>query len=76
MVKEELKNLREWAAVQELHKRKVPILRIAKQLKMSRNTVKKLIRLKEEPKYTSVTGIIKGRDSGKQKRRIFSNLIQ
>ena len=52
MVKEELKNLREWAAVQELHKRKVPILRIAKQLKMSRNTVKKLIRLKEEPKYT------------------------
>jgi len=52
VVKEELKNLREWAAVQELHKRKVPILRIAKQLKMSRNTVKKLIRLKEEPKYT------------------------
>ncbi|WP_352419794.1 IS21 family transposase [Proteiniborus sp.] len=47
-----MKNLREWAAVQELHKRKVPILRIAKQLKMSRNTVKKLIKLKEEPKYT------------------------
>lgn len=47
-----MKNLREWAAVQELHKRKIPILRIAKQLKMSKNTVKKLIKLKEEPKYT------------------------
>lgn len=46
-----MKNLQQWAAVQELYKKKVPILRIAKQLKMSRNTVKKLIKLKEEPKY-------------------------
>jgi transposase len=52
VVKKEVKNLKEWAAVQELHKRKVPILRIAKQLKISRNTVKRLIKLKEEPKYT------------------------
>ncbi len=47
-----MKNLKQWAAVQELHKRKVPILRISKQLGMSRNTVKRLIKLKEEPKYT------------------------
>jgi len=47
-----VKNLKEWAAVQELHKRKVSILQISKQLGMSRNTVKKLIKQKEEPKYT------------------------
>lgn len=47
-----MKNLKQWAAVQELYKRKVPILKIAKQLGMSRNTVKRLIKLKEEPKYT------------------------
>jgi transposase len=52
VVKKEVKNLKEWAAVQELHKRKVPILRISKQLKISRNTVKRLIKLEEEPKYT------------------------
>ena len=47
-----MKNLKEWAAVQELHKRKVPKLQIAKQLGISRNTVKRLINLKEEPKYS------------------------
>lgn len=47
-----MKDLQQWAAVQELYKRKVPILQIAKQLGMSRNTVKRLIKLKEEPKYT------------------------
>lgn len=47
-----MKNLKEWVAVQELHKRKVPKLKIEKQLGISRNTVKKLIELKEEPKYT------------------------
>lgn len=47
-----MKNLKQWAAVQELYKRKVTILQIAKQLGMSRNTVKRLIKLKEEPKYT------------------------
>jgi transposase len=48
----EVKNLKQWAAVQELYKRNVPILRIAKQLEMSKNTVKRLVKLKEEPKYT------------------------
>jgi transposase len=47
-----VKNLKEWAAVQELYKRKVPILQISRQLGMSRNTVKKMIKQKEEPKYT------------------------
>jgi len=47
-----VKNLKEWAAVQELHKRKVPKLQIANQLGISINTVKRLILLKEEPKYT------------------------
>ena len=47
-----VKSLQEWAAVQELYKQKVPILQIATQLKMSRNTVKRLIKLKEEPKYS------------------------
>lgn len=47
-----VKNLQQWAAVQELYKRKIPIQQIARQLKMSRNTVKKLIKLKAEPSYT------------------------
>jgi transposase len=47
-----VKNLKEWVAVQELYKRKVLKLQIAKQLGISRNTVKRLIRLKEEPKYS------------------------
>ncbi|QNO14365.1 IS21 family transposase [Alkalicella caledoniensis] len=47
-----MKNLQQWAAVQELHKQKVPKLQISKQLGISRNTVKRLIKLKKEPKYT------------------------
>lgn len=47
-----MKDLQQWAAVRELHKRKVSKLQIAKQLGMSRNTVKRLIKLREEPKYT------------------------
>ncbi|QNO13406.1 transposase [Alkalicella caledoniensis] len=47
-----MKNLQQWAAVQELHKQKVPKLQISKQLGIFRYTVKRLIKLKEEPKYT------------------------
>lgn len=47
-----MKNLQQWAAVQELYKLRIPIQQIAKQLKMSRNTVKKLLKLKVEPRYT------------------------
>ena len=43
--------LNRWAAVQELYKRKVPKAQIAKQLGMSRNTVKRLLQYSEEPHY-------------------------
>ena len=43
--------LNRWAAVQELHKRKVSITQIGKQLGMSRNTVKRLLKCSEEPHY-------------------------
>ena len=46
-----MKDLQQWAAVTELHRQKVPKQQIAKQLNMSRNTVKRLLRLKEEPRY-------------------------
>lgn len=46
-----MNGLQEWAAVQELYKKKVPKAQIARQLGMSRNTVKHLLRLKVEPKY-------------------------
>lgn len=47
-----MKDLQQWGAVQEMHRCKVPIKEIARKLKMSKNTVKKLIRFKEAPKYT------------------------
>lgn len=46
-----MKKLQQWAAVQELLKRKMPLKRIARELHMSKNTVKKLARLTEAPKY-------------------------
>jgi len=47
-----VKDLQQWAAVHELHRRKTNISQIAKQLGMSRNTVKKLLLEKEVPRYT------------------------
>ena len=46
-----MKDLQQWAAVTELHRQKVPKQQIAKQLNISRNTVKRLLSLKEEPRY-------------------------
>lgn len=46
-----MKELQQWAAVQELVKRKVPFKQISRELHMSKNTVKKLARLKEAPCY-------------------------
>jgi len=43
-----VKDLKQWSAVQELQKRKVSKQQIAKQLEMSRNAVKRLIKLKED----------------------------
>lgn len=46
-----MKGLQQWAAVQELYRKKVSKRRIAKDLGISRNTVRRLIELKEEPFY-------------------------
>jgi len=43
--------LQQWAAVQELYKKRIPKAQIARQLGMSRNTVKRLLKLKAEPQY-------------------------
>lgn len=44
--------MQDWITVNRLYKKGVPIRQIARQLKISRNTVRKLIKLKEEPKYS------------------------
>lgn len=44
-------HLQQWAAVQELHRKGISIRGIARQLEMSRNTVRKLLKAKEEPHY-------------------------
>ena len=43
--------LQQWAAVQELYLKHQSIRSIARTLGISRNTVKKLIKMKEQPKY-------------------------
>jgi transposase len=47
-----VKDVQDWIAVKRLFKRGVKIKQIAKQLKMSKNTVKSLIHRESEPKYT------------------------
>jgi transposase len=47
-----VKGLQQWAAVQELHRKRVSIRRIARDLGISRNTVRRLLKLKEEPRYS------------------------
>lgn len=44
-------HLQQWAAVQELHRKGTSIRGIAKQLEISRNTVRKLLAETEEPHY-------------------------
>ena len=46
-----MKNLHDWNVVKKLYKEGVSIKAIARNLKMSKNTVRRLIKLKEEPKY-------------------------
>ena len=46
-----MKDVQDWIAVKRLFKRGVKIKQIAKQLKMSKNTVKKLLKSENEPKY-------------------------
>lgn len=46
-----MKDLRDWITVKRLYKSGAPIKKIAKELGMSKNTVKRLIKLDTEPKY-------------------------
>lgn len=46
-----MKDVRDWITVKTMYKKGVPIRQIARELKISRNTVKRLIRFEEEPNY-------------------------
>lgn len=46
-----MKDVHDWIAVKRLHKNGVKIKQIARQLKMSKNTVKKLLKQESEPEY-------------------------
>ena len=50
--KTKVKDLRDWHTVKNMYNKGVPIKQIARELKMSKNTVKSLIKKEEEPKYT------------------------
>lgn len=50
--KMKVKDLRDWHTVKNMHNKGVPIKQIARELKMSKNTVKSLIKKEEEPKYS------------------------
>lgn len=51
-----MKKLQDWYRVKELHRNGVSKKKIARDLGMSKNTVKKLIALEEEPKYRRKKG--------------------
>ena len=55
-----MKDVRDWYTVKNMHNKGVPIKQIARELNMSKNTVKSLIKKEAEPKYSrsvSVTSI-------------------
>jgi AraC-like DNA-binding protein len=52
VVKKEVKDLQDWAAVQKLRKKNKKVAEIARALGMSRTTVYKLLAMDEEPVYT------------------------
>jgi transposase len=47
-----VRDLRDWHTVKNMYNKGVPIKQIARELKMSRNTIKSLIKKEVEPKYT------------------------
>lgn len=47
-----MKDVQDWITVHRLYKNGMPKKKIAKELNMSKNTVKKLINIKKEPKYS------------------------
>jgi transposase len=53
--KTKVKDLRDWHTVKNMYNKGVPIKQIARELKMSKNTVKSLIKKEEEPKYIRKT---------------------
>lgn len=46
-----MKDVKDWITVKRMHERGMPIRQIARELKISRNTVKRLIKFDEEPHY-------------------------
>ncbi|GAA0679083.1 IS21 family transposase [Clostridium cadaveris] len=46
-----MKDVKDWITVKTMHRKGIPIRQIARELKISRNTVKRLIQFEEEPKY-------------------------
>lgn len=46
-----MKDVKDWITVKTMHKKGVPIRQIARDLQISRNTVKRLIKFEEEPQY-------------------------
>jgi transposase len=48
---EEVKDLHDWIHVDRLHRQGVAIKEIARRMHMSKNTVKRLLKQREEPKY-------------------------
>ncbi|MEW8992954.1 helix-turn-helix domain-containing protein [Clostridium sp.] len=48
-----MKDVTEWITVRRMHERGIPIRQIARELKISRNTVRRLVRCDEEPHYKS-----------------------
>jgi transposase len=53
--KTKVKDLRDWHTVKNMYNKGVPIKQIARELKMSKNTVKSLIKKEDEPKYSRET---------------------
>jgi len=53
--KTKVKDVREWITVKRMYERGMPIREIARELKISRNTVKRLIKCGEEPHYKKRT---------------------
>ncbi|WML34356.1 IS21 family transposase [Clostridium sp. OS1-26] len=46
-----MKDVKDWITIKTMHNRGIPIRQIARNLKISRNTVKRLIKYEVEPKY-------------------------
>lgn len=61
--------MQDWIAVKRLYRSGMKIKAISRQLGMSKNTVKKLIKLEEEPKYIRVVNTTKIDDYKNQIRR-------